>query len=209
MGLSKKGPLYRTRYYLLRLSEEFYERWYGIRTKAWLKPEQLGIENVNACDYVPMPYRVLHQIFSKLDIRAGSAEVLLDMGCGMGRPLAVASRYPFRRIVGVVISPKLCKVAHTNLTHCQPGARCPEFEVVNANASRYALPDDVTVVFFNNPFRGKTLRRVIENLRQSLVRRPRSSSWTLYYADANLAAAATAGPRAAEGCQAHDSERQT
>jgi hypothetical protein len=46
--------------------------------------------------------------------------------------------------------------------------------VVNANASSYAVPDDVTLVFFYNPFRGETLRCAIENLRQSLVRRGRS-----------------------------------
>jgi SAM-dependent methyltransferase len=159
---------------LLRLSEEFYERRYGVRTTAWLKPEQLGIADRDACDYVPMPYRVLHQMYRKLDIRPGAGEVLVDMGCGMGRPLAVASRYPFRRIIGVEISPELCKVAHLNLTNCQPRARCRQFEVVNANALSYIVPDDATVVFFYNPFRGETLRCVIENIRQSLVRRPRS-----------------------------------
>ncbi len=171
--MTRKGPLYTARYYLLRLSDEFYERRYGIQTNAWLKPEQLGIADADACEYVPLPYRVLHRIFRKLEIRRGSAEVLLDMGCGMGRVLAVASRYPFSRVVGVEISPGLCAVARMNLSNCQPRARCRDFEVVNANALSYSLPGDVSVVFFYNPFRGETLRRVIENIRQSLVERPR------------------------------------
>ena len=170
--MSTKGPVYTARYYLLRISEKYHEMRYGIQTDAWLKPEQLGVESADSLDYVPMPYRVIHQVMRKLDIRAGSGEVLLDMGCGMGRPMAVASRYPFERILGVEISPELCEVARRNMDRCRR-AGGPEMEVVNGDASAFRVPDDVTLLFMYNPFRGETLRRVIENVRQSLIRRPR------------------------------------
>lgn len=171
--MSKKGPVYMARYYLLRMSEKYHEMRYGIETEGLLKPEQLGIDCADSHDYVPIPYRVIQRVMRKLNVSAGSGDVLLDMGCGMGRPMAAASRYPFERILGVEISPELCEVARRNMDRCRPRARCPKIEVVNADASSYRLPDDVTVIFMYNPFRGETLRRVIENMRQSLVRRRR------------------------------------
>src|SRR5262245_36170867 len=42
----------------------------------------------------------------------------LDIGCGKGRPLVIASEYGFKELVGVDYSAKLCRVAQENLTAC-------------------------------------------------------------------------------------------
>jgi hypothetical protein len=46
-------------------------------------------------------------------------------------------------------------------------------ELVTADATDYRLPDDVTVAYFANPFTGDIFRTVIEQLLESLDRRPR------------------------------------
>ena len=38
----------------------------------------------------------------------------VDLGCGKGRPLVIASEFPFRRLVGVEIAPNLAAVAQAN-----------------------------------------------------------------------------------------------
>ena len=38
----------------------------------------------------------------------------VDLGCGKGRPLLVASEYPFREIIGVELSASLAKIAQRN-----------------------------------------------------------------------------------------------
>ena len=38
----------------------------------------------------------------------------VDLGCGKGRPLGVASEFAFRRLVGVEIAPRLVAVARAN-----------------------------------------------------------------------------------------------
>jgi SAM-dependent methyltransferase len=110
-------------------------------------------------------------MFEHLAIAPQNNEVFLDMGCGMGRPLVVASQYPFRRIIGVEISPELTAAARRNVE--QAKVRCPHIELVNTDASCYEIPDDVSVIYFANPFRGETLDKTVGNIYASLLRRPR------------------------------------
>jgi hypothetical protein len=50
---------------------------------------------------------------------------------------------------------------------------CHNIELVCADALRYEIPDDVTTVFLNNPFRGATFKAVIDKLIESHDRAPR------------------------------------
>lgn len=169
---SRGGLIYKARYYLLRVSEKYNEFRFGIRSDGRLTPDQLGLTNPDSIEYAPVPYRVLRKIFNTVLIREHE-DVFLDMGCGMGRPLVIAAQYPFRRILGVEISAELCAVASKNIARIRDRARCQDIGVIHADATHYTIPDDVTVIFFANPFRGETLHKVVENVRQSLLRNPR------------------------------------
>jgi SAM-dependent methyltransferase len=84
----------------------------------------------------------------------------LDVGCGKGRSLAVASELAFRRIVGVEIAPKVSAVAKANaavLRKRYPG-RTP-IEVIAGDATLAALPDGDLVVFLYHSF-GKPLLKL-------------------------------------------------
>lgn len=102
------------------------------------------------------------------------ADVFLDLGCGKGRMLLVARRYPFARIIGVELSPELTAIARRNLTTCRLAARCRDVDVVTADALAYLIPDDVTVIYLFNPFRDAIFDAVLAQLKESLERRPRS-----------------------------------
>ena len=41
-------------------------------------------------------------------------QAFVDLGCGKGRPLLVASEFPFQRVVGVEIAPRLAEIARQN-----------------------------------------------------------------------------------------------
>jgi SAM-dependent methyltransferase len=87
----------------------------------------------------------------------------IDVGCGKGRPLLVASKYAFPKLIGVEYSARLCKQAIANLRKC----KIPEdrFDVVCADATQYVFPEGDLFTFFYNPFDGTILRAVLENLR--------------------------------------------
>ncbi len=55
----------------------------------------------------------------------------------------------------------------------QARRRCQQIEIIASPAETYAIPDDVSVLYLFNPFRGATLKKVIQNLADSLQRSPR------------------------------------
>ena len=83
-----------------------------------------------------------------------------------------SAQLPFRQVIGVEMSQPLCDAARENVAGAKH-LRCPDVQVVNADAKEYTPPDDVSVVFLFNPFTGHMLDAVLDNLRQSWTRRPR------------------------------------
>lgn len=100
-------------------------------------------------------------------------DVFVDFGSGMGRVVLQAARYPFRKVIGVEVSETLHSIARENIDRNRQRLRCPDTELVHADALDYELPDDVTVAFLYNPFRGEIFATVIERLLQSVERNPR------------------------------------
>jgi SAM-dependent methyltransferase len=101
-------------------------------------------------------------------------DVFLDYGSGKGRVLFQAARdYPFQRIIGVELSPELNEIAQANIERNRFRLRCPDVQTVAGDAADHQVPDDVSVIYLYNPFRGTTFARVVDNIVASLDRRPR------------------------------------
>jgi SAM-dependent methyltransferase len=93
--------------------------------------------------------------------------VFIDIGSGKGRVLFLASRYPFRRIIGVEFSEKLHATAEDNLArYLSRHQKCTEIDLVYADVSEYALPDINMVLYLFNPFDQITMNKVMENVRK-------------------------------------------
>ncbi len=108
-------------------------------------------------------------------------DAFVDYGSGNGRMLLAAARYPFARVIGVELNEPDCEVARSNARIAAPRLRCSDIEVVRADASVWALPDDVTYIYMFNPFWGETFRGMLDRVVESLDRRPRSL--TIIYAN--------------------------
>jgi SAM-dependent methyltransferase len=95
----------------------------------------------------------------------------IDLGCGKGRALMVASDFPFRRLVGVEIASELCDSARANI------ARSPEWQarisILNEDATTCTYPDGPLLIFMFHPFLAPVLRRALANLERQLRRSPR------------------------------------
>ncbi len=95
----------------------------------------------------------------------------IDVGCGKGRVLAIASRLGFRRVIGIEMSPELCRAAVENsqrLAQSSPGGT--GIEVVQKNAADYAMPGGNLLVFLYNPFGAEVMasfRRTLEAARRT------------------------------------------
>jgi hypothetical protein len=114
---------------------------------------------------------VLRRVLPRREV--GADDVFIDIGSGMGRVVFQAAGYPFKRVIGVELSEELNRVARANIENNRDRLFCRDVELVTADATDYRLPDDVTVAYFANPFTGDIFRTVIEQLLESLDRRPR------------------------------------
>jgi SAM-dependent methyltransferase len=98
----------------------------------------------------------------------------VDLGSGKGRALLLASRFPFRRIVGVEIAPELSETAAANIQgFSAPWQRCREIESRTGDAADFVYPAGPFVLFLYQPFLGPVLKRCLKNLARSLAAEPR------------------------------------
>lgn len=171
--IKTQGLLAATRSLSHKMYVRFQEWRLSISTEDIIELRELGIDNKECKHYGATDYASIRKIMHTLAL-SPSEHVFLDFGAGMGRAMILAAMYPFRRVMGVEISPELVEIAKRNFARCEHKLRCREIEIITSDATKYDIPNDVTVVYFNNPFFGHILESVLNNLRMSLEAAPRN-----------------------------------
>ncbi len=97
----------------------------------------------------------------------------VDLGCGKGRALLLASEFPFRRIVGVEVLPELLQVAERNARVYRGGAEQHRIQLWCGDARHFTFPPEPLVVFLFDPFPEHILEQVIARLQSSAHSSPR------------------------------------
>lgn len=89
----------------------------------------------------------------------------VDIGCGKGRPMIVATEFPFREVIGYDLTSRLVDIANRN---AQIVARhFPErvpMRAYAADALQAALPAGKLVIYLFNPFGIQTMTRLLASL---------------------------------------------
>jgi SAM-dependent methyltransferase len=144
-----------------------------------------GLESTESID-ISSGHLYLHR--GLRGTRVGPRDVFVDYGSGKGRVLLHASRRPFARVIGIELDPEDCAFARRNLAAAAAArrVRAAAVEVLEVDASSWPVPDDVTVVYMFNPFKGEVFAAVVSRLIESLDRRPRPL--TLVYANPECSA---------------------
>jgi SAM-dependent methyltransferase len=122
---------------------------------------------------------VLREVLSRLP--QPETCTFIDLGCGKGRPLLVASEFPFRDIVGVELSADLARVARANAAIA--GARFPlrtPVRVEVGDATAYPLPAGNIVLFLYHPFGKEQVLKVVRALEAALAAE-RRAIYIVYY----------------------------
>lgn len=156
-------------------ADDAFDKKYGVSTTGQVETHEAEIPDLaaatDAVRYVPTDERVMKHILDRslegLDARTFS---FVDLGCGKGRALIMAAQYPFKKVVGVELSPVHARDAAENVKRFLASAhrpRCRELEVVRANALDFSLPEGDLLVYLYNPFMGAVLRGVIAKIAES------------------------------------------
>ncbi len=147
---------------MLRLTPTTFDREYGVETT-----KLVWLTNPFAKNFAHgVRYEACNPEACKWAIGAAAIDTreffFVDMGCGKGRPLIIASRYEFSQLIGVDYSRRLCRRASRNLKICAVDES--RFRIVNLDAAEFEFPDHNLFVYFFNPFDREILTRVLQNL---------------------------------------------
>jgi SAM-dependent methyltransferase len=150
-----------------RLADRVLDRGLGTSGRAF-EPEH---DHPDRVDYVPSPWHVLPRALRYLGV--SEDDTFVDFGCGKGRAVHQAAKRPFRRVIGVEISPALAEIARAGLAARRHHHRCRNVEIVVSDATEFRIPDDLTIAYLFHPFENETLDAVLEGIIDSIDRRPR------------------------------------
>lgn len=129
--------------------------------------------------YQPIEFPLFREMLDCLGIAYGDF-TFIDIGSGKGRPLLMASEYPFRRIIGVEFLPELNAIAEENIRKFpDERKRCKQIEARLGDATRFEFPSEPLVVFMFHPLPESGFRQVIANLAAS-VRENSRPVWLIY-----------------------------
>ncbi len=156
-----------------RLRTMALERYYGIETNKVVYLSELALDHAERREYAPVDFNDFDTLLARLTVTK-EQNIFIDFGSGMGRALVLAARAPFKKVIGIELSDDLNDIARKNISRAMPRLRCRNIEVVSIDATEAEFPNDPTVMFFNNPFSGEILDRVLQNIRRSHSLNPRS-----------------------------------
>ena len=93
-----------------KAQSRYMDSYLGIHTEAHVTCRDLGYADSDYRGYMAVPYGSMNTILSTL--RLGPNDVFIDIGCGMGRAVVLAARYPIKRAIGVELAPSLALIAN-------------------------------------------------------------------------------------------------
>jgi SAM-dependent methyltransferase len=159
-----------------------FDRIHGTQTSGFVSADQLPAEEAaraHAVFYAGSQPSVLREGLKALP--PVERCTFVDLGCGKGRPILVASEFPFRDILGVELSPDLATVAERNaaiIAERFPG-RTP-IRIAVGDASSFPIPSGDVVLFLYNPFGAELVAKVAQRVEAALRTEPRSI-YIVYY----------------------------
>jgi SAM-dependent methyltransferase len=149
-------------------ADEFDAR-YGTTTRGVEPLWKLNIRSSNARHGVHYKPSDEQELKDAIDFLGEDPAVLtfVDLGCGKGRTLIVASALGFERIIGVEFAAELVEIARANLMKLQINNTF----VVHTDAAEFDFEDRDMVVYLYNPFSAPVMEAVLRKLEVTRSRR--------------------------------------
>ena len=147
-----------------------FDRMYGVDTSGAIQTNDLGFDPglvAHSTPYGGSQPSIVRRCLATLPDPAEYA--FIDLGCGKGRPLLVASEFPFQRVVGVEMAPRLAEIARQNAATVsrRRGQEVP-IEVQVGDATTTVAPAVRVVYFLYHPFDAELTGALAENIAAQL-----------------------------------------
>lgn len=126
------------------------------------------LQNNDPYDNIPGAYFSLLQIVRRFS--PNQADVVYDLGCGLGRALFVFARKDVKKIVGIEFNDAVFRNLKQNVARYNGPSNI--ISLLNSDVLRVDL-DEATIIYMFNPFGRETMDAVTSVITESLYRRPR------------------------------------
>src|SRR5262249_11654937 len=132
-----------------------FDRRYNVQTAGTLTPRSFGVarnDRLLSVRYLSCEPEEFERGLGALPARHEDF-TFVDLRSGKGKALFPAAAYPFRRIVGVELSPRLHRIAERNVASFRSDTqRCHAFELQCKSVLDFEVPLEPLVFFLYNPF---------------------------------------------------------
>jgi SAM-dependent methyltransferase len=161
----------RLQYELARATDRGLDRLLGVRTDFIQTPVAITSEVdvlPHAKRYQPSGFLSVVRVLRLVRHRYPT-ETFIDLGCGAGRVLVLASCTGFRSLVGVDIDPGLLECAAANFDTFRRRFRVKsQLQLKNVSAGRYEIPSQDSTIFLFNPFDPVVMEQFLEFNRERM-----------------------------------------
>ncbi|RJO61063.1 class I SAM-dependent methyltransferase [candidate division WS5 bacterium] len=166
----------------ISVMDYYFDFKYGTDTVRHVELRSLEINSENLSRghrYALTPEKAFIKLMAKIKFPVNS--VFVDLGCGKGKILLLASQFGFSRVVGIEFSKSLCECARNNISvYGAKKTLNSTLEVVHSDVVDYEIKDDENVFYLFNPFDDTVLSNVLGNIIKSVEKAPRKV-YLIYY----------------------------
>jgi SAM-dependent methyltransferase len=162
-----------------------FDREHGVDTSGLLYADKLPSGHAHDCyseGYYATAPSVFHQLVARwretlAAIGLGIEDyTFIDLGCGKGRAIMLASQYPFRAVSGVELNAGLVRIARRNVRKWMRGGNrlgraCRSVSVEHGDVLDLVLPEGPVVLFLFNAFAAEIVGGLMEKLAAAAQRR--------------------------------------
>ncbi|MBC8473985.1 MAG: methyltransferase domain-containing protein [Candidatus Omnitrophica bacterium] len=155
---------------VLVVKDHYYDKKLGIETSEsyFSFPDQASSLYKDMHIHRPTSYDRVRRIIDYL--KPGPEDVFIDFGCGKGRVVFLAAIQRLKKVIGVELDKKLVDIAKENLKNVR--LNNTPVEIVTADAAVFDVTDG-TILFLYDPFGPNTVKKVLDNIKNSLATNPR------------------------------------
>lgn len=116
--------------------------------------DSLTIKSQNkeqGCRYQPTRVVPLRRLPQQIMPLVPANSVLVDLGCGKGRVVLIASQFGFKEVRGIEFAHELCEIARKNCARFRAiKGIVVECSIIEADATLYTIRSGETALFFQS-----------------------------------------------------------
>lgn len=145
--------------------------WYkGCNFAGWVSTKELGIDENMGNQYQPST-NAISAILNHFNVTPNDA--FIDIGCGKGKVMYLASKYPFKKVSGFDLNEQMVATANRNFEIL----KLKGCYAVVANALTFDAYDDYNYFYVFNPFPEAVFEKMIYQIQNSIRKMPRKCTF--------------------------------